>query len=77
MRCKDDELAAIVGKRLRIALAAQDKTVFVWAQLHGFAPKSIYRWRLGKSLPDTHSIPMLCMALGVSADWLLGLEDDV
>lgn len=76
MRNRDDELAAIVGRRLRIALAGQDKTAYVWAQLHGFAPKRVYQWRLGKALPETQSIPKLCRALGVSADWLLGLEEE-
>jgi transcriptional regulator with XRE-family HTH domain len=32
-------------------------------------------WESGKNLPATETLRELCTVLGVSADWLLGLED--
>lgn len=32
-------------------------------------------WESGKNLPATETLRELCAVLGVSADWLLGLED--
>lgn len=32
-------------------------------------------WESGKNLPATETLRELCSVLGVSADWLLGLED--
>ncbi len=35
---------------------------------------SIYSWEKGRSQPSVEAIRRLCRALGVSADYLLGLE---
>jgi transcriptional regulator with XRE-family HTH domain len=32
-------------------------------------------WESGKNLPATETLRELCALLGVSADWLLGLDD--
>ena len=32
-------------------------------------------WERGKSQPDIGAIVRICRVCGVSADWLLGLED--
>ena len=37
---------------------------------------TIARYELGKSLPNSERIIVLCSFFGVSADYLLGLEDN-
>lgn len=39
-------------------------------------PQAVSRWENGLSLPDTEMIPKLVKYLGVSADILLGCEND-
>ena len=36
---------------------------------------SILRWEAGTHIPSADNIALLCEALNVSADWLLGLSD--
>lgn len=45
------------------------------AQLIGVTQDSISLWENGKRIPDTQYIILLCKALDISADYLLGLED--
>ena len=33
-------------------------------------------WERNKSLPDLGAVVRICNECGVSADWLLGLEED-
>lgn len=53
----------------------------------GFTQKNIYEilkvspncyasWEQGRTQPDINNIKKLCIILDVSADYLLGLEDD-
>ena len=44
------------------------------AQLVGVTQDSISLWELGKRLPDTKYIALICEALNISADYLLGLS---
>jgi len=37
--------------------------------------KAVSNWTNGKHLPRADSLYSLCEVLGVSADWLLGLEE--
>ena len=37
---------------------------------------SVYSWEKGRSQPSIEMIRKLCVALSVSADYLLGLEKD-
>ena len=45
------------------------------AQLVGVTQDSISLWELGKRLPDTRYIVLLCEALNISADYLLGITN--
>ena len=42
----------------------------------GIPQATIARYELGKSLPNSERIIVLCSFFGVSADYLLGLEDN-
>ena len=37
--------------------------------------KAVVHWRNGQTVPDAVSVRQMCLLLGVSADWLLGLDD--
>lgn len=37
--------------------------------------KAVVHWRNGETVPDAVSVRQMCLLLGVSADWLLGLDD--
>lgn len=39
-----------------------------------FQPRSIFRWKAGDSVPGAEAVPLLCAALKVDADWLLGMS---
>ena len=41
----------------------------------GIRPSTLYSWMKGSCCPGAHSLRQLCLVLGVSADWLLGLKD--
>lgn len=45
-------------------------------QLDGaVALRTVRRWLAGTSAPGVEALPLLCRALGVSADWLTGITD--
>lgn len=46
------------------------------AQKIGVTQDSISLWETNKRIPDTPYIIELCKALNISADYLLGLEDE-
>ena len=46
------------------------------AELLGVTQDSISLWENGKRIPDTQYIKELCKIFDISADYLLGLEDD-
>ena len=37
--------------------------------------KAVVHWRNGQTVPDAVSVRQMCLLFGVSADWLLGLDD--
>ena len=45
------------------------------AEKVGTTSDSIYSWEKGRSQPSIEMICALCLALGVSADYLLGLAE--
>ena len=46
------------------------------AELLGVTQDSISLWENGKRIPDTQYLKDLCKIFDISADYLLGLEDD-
>lgn len=65
-----------LAKRLRQARQARHLSQGgLAAALGGEVTQSaISYWESGKNLPTVDSLRELCRALGVSADWLLGLD---
>ena len=37
--------------------------------------KAVVHWRNGQTVPDAVSVRQMCLLFGVSADWLLGLDN--
>lgn len=64
---------ATLGARLREARQAADLTQVELAARLDVTQGMVSAWERGDRIPRTMSIFRLAMALGVSADWLLGL----
>lgn len=59
--------------RLKIAMTERRMSAAELARIHGdTTARNVYRWRAADSEPPVSAIPRLCLALGVSADWLTG-----
>ena len=65
-----------IGKRIRIERMEKGITQNELARMLGMTQDSISLWEKGKRIPDTQYVISLCKVFGVSADYLLGLEDD-
>lgn len=64
------------AKRLRIALAADDRNQGELEELAGVTQGQISRWK-GGTMPDLPSIARMVELLNVSADWLLFGEGEM
>lgn len=63
------EVEDMIAKKHHITLAAIAEKI-------GINPTTAYAWRqYGRSLPRTGELRNICLKLGVSADYLLGLND--
>lgn len=67
------DIFAIRLKELRTEKGYTQKQL---AELIGTTDDSIFSWEKGRSQPPIEFIRLLCKALSVSTDYLLGLEDD-
>lgn len=64
----------IFSQQLNEAIKASCTTNAALARRIGASACSVAGWRRGKNMPDGYNIAAICRALGVSADWLLGLD---
>lgn len=46
-----------------------------WSELHGYYGRQVHKYRNGASVPSIETLARLSGDLGVSAGWLLGLEE--
>lgn len=63
-------------RRLREAKESSGKNNIQIAKACRVDRKAVSRWCNGHSEPSAERIYNLCIVLGVSSDWLLGLEDE-
>ena len=70
------ELRMVLSNKLRKRRVAKGLTQFDLAMRSGVPDRYISRYELGKSLPNTDHLRKLAKALGVTTDYLLGLESD-
>ncbi len=60
-------------KEIRKARGMTQKDVYLRLQV---SPNCYASWEQGRTEPDIASIKKLCEIFGVSADYLLGIEDE-
>lgn len=63
----------LLGARLKLEREKQGLSRTGFAKLVGITPGSLARIEQGESDPQTSTLEKFCMALGISADYLLGL----
>ena len=69
-------LKLIIGRRISAAREMNGLTQGELAQALGFTGSTqLCLWEQGKRLPPLHFISLLSIAMAVSTDWLMGLDD--
>lgn len=63
------------GERLKALRNEKDLTLMGLALETGLTTTAIYYWEIGSRVPRAEVIVTLARYFGVSADYLLGLED--
>lgn len=66
----------VFADRLKVALAAAEKTQRDVARLLNVAESTVSQWASGKRLPDLPTAGKLASILNVSVDYLMGRTDD-
>lgn len=70
-------ICTTIGQRIKYERQIKNYSQETLAKLIGMTQDSISLWENDKRIPDTIYIIKLCKALEISADYLLGLEDDI
>ena len=73
---KADPANETFRQRLIAAMAARGMTIDELAARTGLATSLISEYRAGRNAPRIKSLTKLCAALGVSADFMIGLLGD-
>jgi transcriptional regulator with XRE-family HTH domain len=66
----------IFAKRLREIRVENELTQKQLAELLQTTDDSIYSWEKGRSQPSIETLRKICVALNVSADYLIGVKTD-
>lgn len=69
-----DERRKRLGERIKLQRQAQGIKQTELAAILGIAPQTLNVWESGKQEPAAFGLIGLSKALGVSTDWLLGIE---
>lgn len=64
------------GEKLKRKIRSEGYTQAEFADLVYTSPQTVWRWMHGKSEPGMNDIKRMCKILHVSADWLLGVENE-
>lgn len=64
----------MIGTRLRAARNSKSLTQAALADAMGISQPAYFQYESGKRVPNAQMIVKLCNTLGVSADYLLGLD---
>lgn len=65
-----------IGKNIRKARRERDMTQDALAERLAVTESAVSQWESGKTVPDLLTIPALCAVLGVTSDWLLGVNEE-
>ncbi|MBQ4194196.1 MAG: helix-turn-helix transcriptional regulator, partial [Clostridia bacterium] len=63
-----------IGKNIRKARRDLDMTQDALAERLAVTESAVSQWESGKTVPDLMTVPALCTVLGVTSDWLLGVD---
>ncbi|MCR5682374.1 MAG: helix-turn-helix domain-containing protein [Clostridiales bacterium] len=63
-----------IGKNIRKARRDLDMTQDALAERLAVTESAVSQWESGKTVPDLMIVPALCAVLGVTSDWLLGVD---
>lgn len=64
------------GERLKKSIRQQGYTQAKFAELIYVSPTNLWRWMHGLSEPKINDLKRICIILNISADWLLGVNDE-
>ena len=65
-----------IGKNIRKARRDLDMTQDTLAERLSVTESAVSQWESCKTVPDVMMIPALCAVLGVTSDWLLGVNEE-
>ena len=65
-----------IGKNIRKARRDLDMTQDTLAERLAVTESAVSQWESCKTVPDVMMIPALCAVLGVTSDWLLGVNEE-
>ena len=63
-----------IGKNIRKARRERDMTQDALAERLAVTESAVSQWESGRTVPDLMTVPALCAVLGVTSDWLLGVD---
>lgn len=66
----------MIGKKIKFSRVEKGLTQERLAECLGVSAQAVSKWERGMTYPDISVIPLLSKALGVSADALLGIENE-
>ena len=69
----DKRVREVVAARLVAAWAASGMSMDDLVEESGLPRTTIYRALTGERFPSSRTLMLLCPALGISADWVLGI----
>lgn len=69
----DKCIREVVAARLVAAWSASGLTMDALVEESGLPRTTIYRAFTGERFPSSRTLMLLCPALGISADWVLGI----
>lgn len=64
-------------ERLNMVVNQHGYTVVKAAEVCGVAKTTMWNWISGGNMPNAYQLAYLCYGLGVSADWIIGLSEEV
>ena len=65
------------SERLRCSMSLRNCSVQELAKNLYLSTNTLYSYRTGLRTPDIYTLRSLCVELNVTADFLLGLQDDI
>ena len=74
---KDERIGSVFSQRLDHIMVEQRVASKLLADRVGLSQAAVHRYRLGEHSPSVVCAVKIAQVLGVSMDWLCGLEGDI